>query len=86
MTQSCVTGKKVYLTEQHAEDALIEANIQYDYSRGGGPIAVYRCDDCGYFHLTSRTPMNERLARYKAEGKLSLNQEANKWIDKFKKR
>lgn len=82
---SCVTGKKMYTTAEIAEDALIEARIHYEYT-AGGPIAVYQCDDCGHYHLTSRGPMNEKLARYIADGKIKLHKEANRWADKIKKR
>jgi hypothetical protein len=45
---------------------------------------VYRCDDCGLYHLTSKGPMNDRLAQYLSSSKLKLNKEANRWLDKFK--
>jgi len=80
----CVTGKKRYPTEQIAEDALIEARTAFDYPANNGPIAIYRCDDCGDYHLTSRGPMNTRLVTQLAEGKIQKQKEANFWLDKFK--
>lgn len=80
----CVTGKKIFPTEQIAEDALIEAQTAFDYPRNNGPIAIYLCDDCGEYHLTSRGPMNARLAASLAEGKIQKQKEANFWLDKFK--
>ena len=74
----------MYASEQMAEDALIEAQIRFDY-HNQGPIAVYKCEDCGHYHLTSRGPMNPRLAQLTAEGKIKLEKEANKWLHKFKK-
>ena len=82
----CSTGKKIYDTEQIAEDGLIEAWIRYKFGVSNGPIAVYRCDDCGYYHLTSRGPMNMKLASYIAEGKIKKQSDINFWEDKFKKR
>jgi len=82
----CVTGKKMYPTREIAEDVLIEARTQYDYAESSGPIAVYLCEDCGQFHLTSKGVMNAKLAQYLAEGKIQRQKEANRWMEKFKKR
>ncbi|MCI0750497.1 MAG: hypothetical protein L0Y35_01545 [Flammeovirgaceae bacterium] len=76
----------MYLSEALAEDALIEARTAYEYPKGTGPIAVYQCDECGYYHLTSKGPINEKLSKYMADGKLNLQKEANRWLDKLKKR
>lgn len=65
-----------------AEDALLEANAKFSH----GPIAVYRCDDCGYFHFTSQGQMNEKLASYLATGKMKRQKEANDWQDKLKRK
>jgi len=82
----CTTGKRVYLTEQLAETALIEAHIHFDYRSGGGPIAVYVCEECANYHLTSRGPMNERLSQLIANGTIKKQREASRWHDKFKGR
>ena len=84
--QKCITGKKLYPTLDIAEEALIDARTTFDYAPGKGPIAVYRCEECGYFHLTSQGAMNEKLARLIAEGKIDLQKEANRWLNKMKKR
>jgi len=80
----CPTGKRVYLTEALAEDALIDAHSRHDYA-GTGPVAVYACEECGYYHFTSKGKMNEKLAQQIANGKLKRLQEANRWMDKLKK-
>lgn len=82
----CVSNKKVYLSEDIAEQALIEAHTQFEYKQGSGPIAVYRCDDCGYYHLTSQGPMNQTLERLLKDGKIQRQKEANQWVHKLKKR
>jgi len=82
----CPTGKRLYHSEQLAEDALIEAHIHFDYRAGGGPVAVYQCDECGEFHLTSRGPMNVRLASQIADGTIKKQKEAGRWQNKFKQR
>ena len=67
-----------------AEDALIEARAKYNYAPGSGPIAVYQCEDCGFYHLTSKGKMNETLSKQLATGKIDLQKEANRWLDKLK--
>jgi hypothetical protein len=82
----CVTNKKMYPTQQIAEDVLIEARTRYEYASGKGPIAVYKCDDCGQYHLTSSGEMNAKLADYLKSGKIKLQKEADHWLGKIKKR
>ena len=82
----CISGKRGYMTQEIAEDVLIEAHTRYEYRPQGGPIAVYQCEDCGQFHLTSKGPMNERLSRALSEGVISRQKEANRWLDKVRKK
>lgn len=84
--QNCSTHKKCYPSIEVAEDVLIEAHTTFNYSNNSGPQSVYKCDDCGHFHLTSRGPMNEKLSKYIGEGKIQRQKEANSWQDKLKKR
>jgi hypothetical protein len=81
---SCTSNKRLYLSENLAEEALIEARIQFDYGSGKGPIGVYRCEDCGYFHLTSQGLINEKLKSYLASGAVDKHKEANRWLNKLK--
>lgn len=76
----------MYLTREIAEDVLIEAWSRYEYSPGNGPVAVYQCNDCGEFHLTSSGEMNPKLEQYLKEGKIKLQKEANHWLNKIRKR
>ena len=82
----CISHKKVYPSKEIAEEALVEAHTHYNYAPKGGPVAVYQCDDCGYFHLTSQGTMNPRLALYISNGKLGREKEANRWLDKMKRK
>ena len=59
----CATGKIVFQSESLGEDALIDVWIRNNYQAGQGPVAIYRCDDCGNFHFTSKGAMNERLKK-----------------------
>ena len=82
--KKCATGKRLYPNEQLAEDALIEAHIHFDYRAGGGPVAVYLCDECGEYHLTSQGPMNTQLALQLKNGAIQKQKEAGRWQNKFK--
>jgi hypothetical protein len=83
---TCISTKKVYLSEPLAEEALIEARIQFDYPAGSGPVAVYKCEDCGYYHLTSGGVMSQRLKEYLASGKIDRQKIANEWLNKIKRK
>lgn len=85
MAGKCVTGKKVYATITLAEDALLDAHIRFEYA-GQGPIAIYRCDDCGYYHFTSQGTMNERLKNALKDGSIARQKQASHWERKFGKR
>lgn len=82
----CISGKRIYFTRQIAEDALIESWTRFNYTANNGPVAVYQCEECGHFHLTSRGPMNEKLSKALAEGGIGRQKEANRWLDKLKKK
>jgi hypothetical protein len=82
----CVSNKKLYPSWEVAEDALIEAHTHFDYSRGNGPIGVYQCEDCGYYHLTSQGSMNQKLEQLIKDGKIQRQKEANQWLNRIKKR
>ena len=82
----CISGKRVYASQEIAEDVLIEAWTRYEYNNNTGPISVYKCDDCGNYHLTSRGPMNERLAKALADGKIRQQKEARRLEDRFRKK
>lgn len=82
----CVSRKKEYPSLEIAEDALIEARTHYEFGAQGGPVAVYCCDDCGNYHLTSRGPMNAKLESFIRDGKMKLHKEGNRWIEKLKRK
>ena len=75
----------MYPSELIAEDVLIETWTRFDFTPGNGPISIYKCDDCGEYHLTSRGPMNERLSQALADGKIQRQKDANRWQDKFRR-
>jgi len=81
----CSSGKRTYDTEALAEEALIGAYIQFEYRAGTGPMAVYRCEDCGRYHLTSTGTMNQRLAELLSSGAIQKQRQARDWEQKWKK-
>lgn len=83
---TCVTHKKMYATQEIAEDVLIEAWTRYDYTPGNGPVTVYKCPDCNQYHLTSTGEMNTKLVAALKDGKISRQKEADRWMRKFKHR
>ncbi len=82
----CATNKKVYLTEALAEEALVGAHTAFNYGVGSGPVAVYRCEDCGYYHLTSRGAVNPKLKQLFDDGSIARQKEADAWLAKLKRR
>jgi hypothetical protein len=82
----CVSGKRMYPSQEIAEDGLIEVWTRFDFGPANGPLSVYRCEDCGYYHLTSKGPMNERLAQALRDGRVDRQKEANRWAQRIKRK
>jgi hypothetical protein len=80
----CASGKRIYPSQSLAEEALIDAHSRNRYS-GTGPVSVYQCEECGYYHFTSKGPMNKALSDAISSGKIKLEQQANEWSRKWKK-
>jgi hypothetical protein len=76
----------MYPSREMAEEALLEAHAKFNYGPNQGPVNVYRCDECGYYHFTSQGVESERLRKHREEGRLDLEREANKWLSKFKRK
>jgi hypothetical protein len=83
---ACPTHKKIFDTEAMAEEALIAAWITYQMSPGKGPVSIYRCGDCGGYHLTSKGEMNKKLKEHLESGKISKSKEAEAWLFKLKQK
>lgn len=85
-TLRCSSGKNKYHSEEAAEDALLELWLKNNYGSGQGPVGVYRCDDCGEFHLTSKGVMTGRLLDIIRSEKFKRQQEAKNWEEKIKRK
>jgi hypothetical protein len=83
--KSCTTGKNVYASQALAEDALLEAYTRSDFPKGQGPVTVYVCNFCSSYHLTSKGPMNPRLAAALSDGTLKRLREAAAWERKLRR-
>jgi hypothetical protein len=83
---TCISGKRIFASQPMAEDALIDLWSRNEYAPGQAPVSVYKCDDCGEFHLTSRPPMNERLARAISSGEVKRQRDAHNWEQRLKKK
>jgi len=77
----CVTTKRAYFTQSLAEAALIEARIHFEHSSA---LAVYQCDDCGQWHLTSKGEMNSTLREQIENGNIKRERESLNWTNKLK--
>ena len=84
--KKCPSGKIVYDSEALGEEALIELWTKFSYPSNSGPMNIYRCDECGLYHMTSRGPMNTKLAQYLSSEKGRINKEASIWLDKLKRK
>lgn len=80
----CVSGKRSYASQNLAEEALIEAHINFEYRPRNGPTAVYKCEECGNFHLTSLGEMNAQLALQLKNGYIQKQKQAIRWKNKLK--
>ncbi len=83
---TCSSHKKVYLTLQLAEDALLDSHQRFHYRGNAGPVGVYQCPDCGFFHFTSKGEMNSKLKALLSGTKIALHKEAHYWEGKIKKK
>lgn len=66
-----------------AEQALVHLQGERQFKPGEGPVAVYKCEVCNGYHLTSKGPINPFLASQLSNGTIDRQREANKWIRKF---
>jgi hypothetical protein len=81
---TCATGKRVFFTHNDAEEALLDAWIRNHYNSGSGPIAVYQCTDCNYWHWTSKGTINSRLSADLASGKINKLRDGHDWERKLR--
>ena len=81
---TCVSGKKCFEDEKLALEALIQNHVIYSYSEGNGPINVYECRECGFWHFTSKGLKNEILLKPDIQSRIKKEQQANYWERKLR--
>jgi hypothetical protein len=82
----CISGKRAFQSYENAVEALIAARTKFNYRDGNGPISVYLCEDCGFYHLTSQGPMNESLKKCLADGSIDRQKQAEHWEQRLKRK
>lgn len=85
MAISCRSGKTIFSSEDHAIKALLDVWSRTPFRPDEGPKTIYRCEDCGLFHFTSKGDMHPELKELLDSGKLDRMREAARWEDKFRK-
>jgi hypothetical protein len=83
--RTCSSGKRTFDTAVQAEQALLELQGRSDYASGNGPVGYYLCP-CGGYHLTSKGPINSRLADQMRNGNIDRQREAGHWLKKLDKK
>jgi len=78
----CPTKKKSHQSKEIAETALFQARIQFENNNA---IAVYECDSCGDWHLTSKGEMSERLKQAIDDGTLKKEIDKYQWNEKYRR-
>lgn len=80
----CVTGKRQFDSKEQAEEGLIAARSRFVFRDNSGPVAVYQCDDCGDWHLTSKGSQSDLLKDPDIKKSIDEQHEADYWIRKFR--
>lgn len=82
---NCPSHKKIFLSLELAEDALLDSH-QRNHYKGTGPVNIYLCHDCGYYHFTSKGELNAKLKQQLENGTVAKGQEAAWWENKLRGR
>lgn len=76
----CTTKKICFLNKEDAEEELVLNKGKYR----NGPVNVYQCHICGFYHFTSKGEMNSKLLSKENRKRIDRESEANYWLNKFK--
>ena len=80
----CSSGKKCFEDEFLATEALIQNHVINDHTFGAGPINVYECDMCGYWHFTSKGVRHEVLDDPDLRDRIKREREGHFWERRLK--
>lgn len=81
---SCSSGKRVFDTQELANEALINNHIVNDYKPNEGPLNVYQCDDCGLWHFTSKGSKSDLLDDQEVIERIKKERLATYWERQLK--
>lgn len=81
----CSNGKIQYNSEQEALNALIDHRARFHHSPNSGPINVYKCTICEFWHFTSRGLRHSILEDQEQKEKARILSASYDWERKFKK-
>lgn len=77
---SCSSKKVCYNSAEEAKEALTQARAKYRH----GPVAFYKCEFCGLYHLTSKGEAHKNVDSEEEKERIRKEQEARFWEDKFR--
>ncbi|MEP1032570.1 hypothetical protein [Ekhidna sp.] len=78
MNKNCVTGKRSFVDEELALEALVQNHIINDYPINQGPCDVYKCIECDNWHFTSKG-RNALLDDPEIIARIKKDRLANQW-------
>lgn len=81
---NCPTKKICFISREIAEEELLANRAKYNYSTGAGPVNIYKCDICEYYHFTSKGEMHPKLLSQDTKKRIDRESEANYWREKLK--
>lgn len=80
----CSSGKKCFELESLALEALVQNHIINEYPRDEGPINIYECEKCGYWHFTSKGLKHTHLEDPEIQDRIKKERQANYWERKLR--
>ncbi len=81
---NCVTGKRCFVTESLGVEALIQNHIRNDYRKGEGPKNIYECQECGYWHFTSKGAEHEVFSDEEILKRIRTERQGFQWERKMR--
>ncbi|MEM7552444.1 MAG: hypothetical protein AAF363_22365 [Bacteroidota bacterium] len=81
----CVSGKIIHYTEKEALEALVQNHIRVYHNQNSGPVNIYECKDCNYFHLTSKGDRHEILDDPEVKKRIDLERQSIHWESKLRR-
>lgn len=81
---NCKSGKRCFLSESIAVEALIQNHTFNDYKDQQGPTNVYECTDCGYWHFTSKNEKHSLFDDPEVVARIRKEKQAHYWERKIR--